>query len=80
MPSHHSQKRPRGVASGSWDLDAAAPAVDTSDLGAALETEAQAVGLSLGMTQRPESRPNGLKIEKETTPDLVSTRRVAAMA
>jgi serine/threonine protein kinase len=48
MPSHHSQKRPRGVASGSWDLDAAAPAVDTGDLGAALETEAQAVGLSLG--------------------------------
>ena len=31
-------------------------------------------------TRRPESRPNGLKIEKETTPDLVSTRRVASMA
>ena len=49
MPSHHSQKRPRGVASGSWDLDAAAPPTEEQgDLGAALEAESRTVGLALG--------------------------------
>ena len=48
MPSHHSQKRPRGVASGSWDLDAAAPPTEEQgDLGAALEAESRTVGLAL---------------------------------
>ena len=49
MPSHHSQKRPRGVASGSWDLDTAAPPTEEQgDLGAALEAESRTVGLALG--------------------------------